>query len=66
MNQKQRIVQQRVLLAEAIGKLRAIDELFGAEDFHPSQTGREMGPLNGWQEGRKRFEAWAYDESPIA
>lgn len=61
MNQLQRCAQQRVLAQEALGKLKAITELFGTED-HVTTTGLYLA----WEEKLKEFEEWIWDESPIA
>lgn len=69
MNQKQRIAQQRILMREAEGKLKAIAELFGVEDEvdlaeHIRTQGME--DYTAWDAKAQEFLSWAWDESPIA
>ena len=74
MNQKQRIAQQRVLMREAEGKLKAIAELFGVEveadlaDHIRARGLRDysMGDYAEWDSKVQEFLSWVRDESPIA
>lgn len=62
MDKRQRIAQQRALVREAIGKLRAAEELFGIED------GAVAGAETGYGDFVKKvdeFEAWIFDVSSI-
>ena len=51
---------------EAIGKLKAIRQLFGAEDTDDACDSTGMSDLKAWEEKLKEFETWLWDESPIA
>ncbi len=65
MKKKERICMQRAMAEEAIGKLKAIRQLFGAEDTDDAcDTG--MSELKAWDEKFREFEAWVWGESPIA
>lgn len=56
---------QRAMAEEALGKLKAIRQLFGAEDTDDAcDTG--MSDLKAWDEKFWEFEAWVWDQSPIA
>ena len=74
MNQKQRTAQQRVLMREAEGKLKAIAELFGVEDEadladHIRAKGMRdysMSDYAEWDSKVQEFLSWVWDESPIA
>lgn len=56
---------QRALAHEAIGKLRAAGEYFGAErDRLP--TGTPAEDFDVWNIQIDRLERWLWDESPIA
>ena len=63
MNMKQRIVMQRAKAQEALGILRGISELFGAED-----SGVGIGPddLDCWKAKVQDFDNWIFAVSPIA
>ena len=63
MKQKERVALQRAMAEEAIGKLKAIRQLFGAED---SADADDMSDLNAWDKKFREFETWVWDESPIA
>ncbi|GAA0428584.1 hypothetical protein [Aeromonas salmonicida] len=63
VKQKERIAMQRAMAEEALGKLKAIRQLFGAED---SADADDMSDLNAWDKKFREFEAWVWDESPIA
>jgi len=63
MKQKERVAMQRAMAEEALGKLKAIRQLFGAED---SADADDMSDLNAWDKKFREFEAWVWDESPIA
>ena len=62
MTQKQRIAMQRALVREALGKLNAAAELFGAEE-HPA--GPDLG-YSAFDAKVREFEEWAFSESGIA
>lgn len=57
---------QRAMAEEAIGKLKAIRQLFGAEDTDDSCDATGMSDLKAWNEKLKDFEDWLWGESPIA
>jgi len=64
MTRRERICQQRAMAREAIGKLRAIEELFGAEEDRLSD---ENGL--GWEAFSQKvseLESWIFDEGPLA
>ena len=63
MKQKQRIAMQRVLAEEALGKLKAVRQLFGAED---PVGGDGHQHLKIWEAKIKELEDWLWGESPIA
>lgn len=63
MDQRQRIAMQRALVREAIGKLRAADELFGIEDGAIAGAERAHG---AFVEKVDDFEAWVFGASSIA
>ncbi len=54
---------QRAMAEEAIGKLKAIRQLFGAE---ASADSSDMRDLEAWDKRIKELEAWIWGESPIA
>ena len=63
MDQRQRIAAQRAMAREAIGKLRAVLELFGTED------GAVAGDDPGYEDFLARvdeIEDWVFGESAIA
>lgn len=62
MTQRERIAQQRALAEEALGKFKAISQLFGAEE---GWDGRDTG-LSEWQIRVKEWEEWIFNASPIA
>lgn len=62
-DQRQRIAMQRAFVREAIGKLRAAEELFGIEDKAVSSDDRGFAAFS---EKVDAFEAWIFDESSIA
>ena len=69
MNQKQRIAQQRILMHEAEGKLKAVAELFGTEaevDLADHIRTQSMNDYADWDTKVQEFLAWVWDESPIA
>ncbi|WP_421195294.1 hypothetical protein [Aeromonas jandaei] len=66
MKRKERICKQRAMAEEAIGKLKAIRQLFGAEDTDDACDSTGMSDLKAWSEKLKEFEDWVWDESPIA
>ncbi|BBT80437.1 hypothetical protein WP8S18E11_21030 [Aeromonas veronii] len=57
---------QRAMAEEAIGKLKAIRQMFGAEDTDDACDAAGMSDLKAWDEKLREFEAWVWDESPIA
>ncbi|WP_323902497.1 DUF6835 domain-containing protein [Aeromonas caviae] len=63
MTQRERIAMQRAMAEEAIGKLKAIRQLFGAE---ASADSSDMRDLEAWDKRIKELEAWIWGESPIA
>lgn len=63
MTQRERIAMQRAMAEEAIGKLKAIRQLFGAES---SADSSDMRDLEAWDKRIKELEAWIWGESPIA
>ena len=64
MTQLERIAMQRAMAQEALGKLKAVAELFGAEE---SASDRQGGnDLESWTAKINALEAWIFDESPIA
>lgn len=63
MDQRQRIAMQRALVREAIGKLRAAEEMFGIEDGAIAGGERAHGEF---AEKVDEFEAWVFDASSIA
>lgn len=66
MDKRQRQAMQRVLACEALGKLKAATQLFGVEDG--AVAGDEPGhsDFTRWEKKLAEFEAWLWDESPIA
>lgn len=66
MKKKERVCMQRAMAEEAIGKLKAIRQLFGAEDTLDACDTAGMSDLKAWDEKLREFEAWVWDESPIA
>ncbi|MFW2328981.1 hypothetical protein [Aeromonas allosaccharophila] len=66
MKKKERICMQRAMAEEAIGKLKAIRQMFGAEDTDDACDAAGMNDFKAWDEKLKEFEAWVWDESPIA
>ena len=63
MKQKARIAIQRSLAEEALGKMRAISQLFGAEESADSD---DVSDLEKWESRIKELEDWLWSESPIA
>lgn len=64
MTRRERICQQRAMAREAIGKLRAIEELFGAEEDHVSdESGLEW---EAFDQKVTELESWIFDEGPLA
>jgi len=63
VTQRERIAMQRAMAEEAIGKLKAIRQLFGAES---SADSSDMRDLEAWDKRIKELEAWIWGESPIA
>ena len=69
MNQKQRTAQQRVLMREAEGKLKAVAELFGTEhevDWADHVRTQSTDDYTDWDAKVQEFLSWVWDESPIA
>lgn len=66
MKKKERICMQRAMAEEAIGKLKAIRQMFGAEDSDDVFNAAGMSDFKAWDEKLREFEAWVWDESPIA
>jgi hypothetical protein len=64
MDQRQRTAMQRVLVQEALGKLNAVSELFGAEES--AIAGDQSEDLRLWEEAVERFRLWVFTASPIA
>ncbi len=63
MDKRQRIAMQSALVREAIGKLRAAEELFGIED------GAVAGDDDGYRDFSEKieaFEAWVFGDSALA
>lgn len=54
---------QRAMAEEAIGKLKAIRQLCGAED---NADGSDMSEVDAWGKRIDELEAWIWGESPIA
>jgi len=54
---------QRALAEEALGKLKAIRQLFGAEE---SADSGDMRDLKAWDKRIVELEGWIWGESPIA
>ena len=54
---------QRAMAEEAIGKLKAIRQLFGAEVSADSNDTRD---LEAWDKRIRELEDWIWGESPIA
>lgn len=64
MNRRERICQQRAMAREAIGKLRAIEELFGAEESRlTDENGLEW---EAFSQKVDELETWIFDEGPLA
>ncbi|MGL5994742.1 MAG: hypothetical protein ACRCZ8_14680 [Aeromonas sobria] len=63
MKQKARIAMQRALAEEAIGKLKAIRQLFGAEE---STDSNDTSDLDAWDSKIDELTDWIWSESPIA
>lgn len=63
MKQKARIAMQRALAEEAIGKLKAIRQLFGAEESADSD---DTSDLDAWDSKIDELADWIWSESPIA
>lgn len=63
MDQRQRIAMQRALVREAIGKLRAAEELFGVED---RAVADEDHGFEDFSARVDEFQAWVFEESGIA
>jgi hypothetical protein len=63
MDKRQRIAMQRALVREALGKLRAVEELFGIED---GAVADDLSDLNDFTRKVNEFEAWVNDEGPLA
>jgi hypothetical protein len=61
MDRRQRVAAQRAMVREAIGKLRAAEELFGVEDRAVGDDG-----FREFSEKVSAFERWVFDESGIA
>ena len=69
MRQRERTARQRILAEEALGKLRAVTQLFGVEDEVDMSEHMHQQSLNDyviWEEKIKEFAEWIWDESPIA
>lgn len=64
MTRKERIVLQRQRAREAIGILRGVGELFGAEEKTDSQY--DKGELEYWESIVDKVESEIFDEGPIA
>lgn len=64
MTRRERICHQRALVREAIGKLRAVEELFGAEEGSLSDTSGLA--LEAFSQKVNEFESWVFDEGPLA
>ncbi|MCS6257483.1 hypothetical protein G3456_22105 [Shewanella baltica] len=54
---------QRALAEEAIGKLKAIRQLFGAEESADSD---DTSGLDAWDSKINELADWIWSESPIA
>ncbi|UXO93808.1 hypothetical protein Pan1_93 [Pseudanabaena phage Pan1] len=64
VTRRERICQQRALAREAIGKLRAIEELFSAEEDHlTDESGLDW---EAFSQKVDDLEAWIFDEGPLA
>ncbi|AAN55697.1 hypothetical protein HRJ35_14915 [Shewanella oneidensis MR-1] len=63
MTKKERIAIQRSMAEEALGKLKAIRQLCGAED---SSDSSDMQEVEIWTNRIKELEDWLWGESPIA
>lgn len=61
MKTHQRLALQRALAQEAIGKLRAVGDLFGLEDLPLG----ENQDRKDWDEMIAQFENWLSKESPL-
>lgn len=68
MKQKERIAMQRALAEEALGKLRAISQLFGAEDesCNAAIELRDTADYKAWAKKVGELSEWIWGESPIA
>lgn len=64
MTQRERIAMQRATAQEALGKLKAVAELFGTEESASDWHGRN--DLDKWEAKINELEAWIFGESPIA
>lgn len=63
MDSRQRIAMQRALVQEAIGKLRAAEELFGIED---GAVAGDDGGYRGFSEKIDALEAWMFGDNALA
>jgi hypothetical protein len=67
MDNKQRIVTQRIMMRQVEGVLNSVSELFGAEDDHPNHhTDRAMEEYRIWERKKEEFMKWVWEESPLA
>lgn len=68
VTQKERIAMQRALAEEALGKMRAISQLFGAEDksCDAAIELRDAADCEAWVKKVDELSAWIWGESPIA
>ena len=64
-DRRQRIAIQRAMAQEAIGKLKAIIEMFGVEE-EASHTDKEREEFLAFSAKIASLEKWIFQNSPIA
>jgi hypothetical protein len=67
MDNKQRIVTQRIMMRQVEGVLNSVSELFGAEDDpHNDNVDQASEEYRIWRHKTEEFMKWVWEESPLA
>lgn len=67
MDNKQRIVTQRIMMRQVEGVLNSVSELFGAEDDPRNDyVDRASEEYRVWRRKTEEFMKWVWDESPLS
>lgn len=64
MDKRQRIAMQRAMVREAIGKLRAVEEMFAIED--EAVAGVDAADFEQFSNRVSELEEWVFTDSALA